>query len=104
MDAFREVLEACGLQDLGFEGDCFTWRNNQYTEAGFIRERLDRAVSNPEWRGMFLGARVVNGDPKHPDHRPVIIYTHSEDANLPNGGRGVSNLRRPGWRKGGVGR
>jgi hypothetical protein len=38
MDAFREVLEDCGLEDLGFEGDCFMWHNNQYTEEGFIKE------------------------------------------------------------------
>lgn len=82
MEAFREVLEDCRLKDLGFEGDCFTWRNNQFTEEGFVRERLDRAVSNAEWRGMFLGARVVNGDSRHSDHRPVIIHTHSE-ADIP---------------------
>ena len=27
MDRFRGVLEVCELQDLGFTGDVFTWRN-----------------------------------------------------------------------------
>lgn len=29
IDRFREAIEFCELQDLGFEGDVFTWRNHQ---------------------------------------------------------------------------
>ena len=28
MNAFRRTLEGCALDDLGFVGDPFTWRNN----------------------------------------------------------------------------
>jgi hypothetical protein len=38
-------------------------------------KRLDRAVSNPEWRMKFLLAHLINGDPYHSDHRRVIIDT-----------------------------
>jgi hypothetical protein len=41
----------------------------------YIRERLDRAVANDEWRIHFPGTRVINGDPRHSEHRPVIIVT-----------------------------
>ena len=36
MQAFRDVLDDCGLIDLGFTGEPFTWKR------GRIRERLDR--------------------------------------------------------------
>lgn len=75
MDEFRKALEEWWVEDLGFEGDIFTWRNNQFQEDGFIRERLDRAVANLEWRCLFPEAQVVNGDPRHSDHRPLIIQT-----------------------------
>ena len=73
MDQFREALEACELQDLGFFGDVFTWRNNNHRVEGYIRERLDQAVANSQWRGLFPAVRVFNGDPRHSDHRRVII-------------------------------
>lgn len=46
MDRFKEALEDCGLHDLGFTGDVFTWRNQQFRDDNYIRERLDRAVAN----------------------------------------------------------
>jgi ribonuclease HI len=73
MEHFRKVLEDCNLEDLGFEGDAFTWRNHHHKVEGYIKERLDRAVGNVEWRSMFPLVRVVNGDPRHSDHRPIIV-------------------------------
>lgn len=81
MEKFRETLEVCGLEDLGYEGDMFTWRNNNFTEEGFIRERLDRAVANKAWRELFPLARVLNGDQRHSDHRPIIIETCGQQHN-----------------------
>jgi hypothetical protein len=46
MDAFRRALEDANLEDLGFVGDAFTWRNNWHLAQGYVRERLDRAVAN----------------------------------------------------------
>jgi hypothetical protein len=63
MDSFRGALELCGVEDLGYEGDCFTWRNNNHQVEGYIRERLDRAVANHEWQEMFPHVRVINGNP-----------------------------------------
>lgn len=75
IDRFRCALEDCELSDIGFAGDIFTWRNNQFREADFVRERIDRAVANTAWRSKFSGMHVINGDPYHSDHRPVIIDT-----------------------------
>lgn len=63
------------MTDLGFEGDVFTWRNNNHNSESYIRERLDCAVANVEWRTWFPGLRVVNGEQHHSDHRPVVLTT-----------------------------
>lgn len=73
MQKFCSALEDCDLHDLGFIGDPYTWRNNHHIAARYIRERLDRAVANSAWRLIFPIVKVINGDPRHSDHRPIII-------------------------------
>ena len=46
MQKFREVLDECGLIDLGFIGKKFTWFKNY--PSGGLWERLDRAVSTAD--------------------------------------------------------
>lgn len=75
MDLFKEALEVCELTDLGFTGDPFTSRNNSHTGEHYVRERLDRAVADGDWRARFPAFKVTNGDPRHSDHRPVIVDT-----------------------------
>jgi exonuclease III len=41
MENFRMALVDCGLRDLGFKGDKFTWRNNSHDAKYYIKERLD---------------------------------------------------------------
>jgi hypothetical protein len=77
LDRFKEALEFCELEDLGFTGDIFTWRNKQTKGSTHIRERLDRAVANGGWRMAFPLVSVKNGDPYHSDHRPVVVVTES---------------------------
>jgi hypothetical protein len=81
MDKFREALEHCELHDLGFEGDAFTWRNNSHDGSKFIKERLDHAVATEAWCAIFPGARVINDDHRHSDHRSIILE-FEEDRNL----------------------
>jgi hypothetical protein len=73
MHKFQLALEDCGLVDLGYKGDTFTRRNRSHKKEKYIRERLDRAVANSAWRSLFSLVEVINGDPRHSDHRPVII-------------------------------
>lgn len=86
LDSFKHTLEDCDLSDLGFTGDVFTWRNHHHNSEDYIKERLDRAVANGEWRARFPCVSVHNGDPYHSDHRPVIIST--EKAERRRGGMG----------------
>jgi hypothetical protein len=78
IDLFRDALQHCELHDLGFEGDMFTWRNHNHVADDYIKEWLDRAMANDLWRRRFPGVRVINGDPRHSDHRPVIIDTEKQ--------------------------
>jgi endonuclease/exonuclease/phosphatase family metal-dependent hydrolase len=66
---FRQCLSECGLEDLGYIGDIFTWRR------GEIRERLDRAVGNERWSAMFPFAAVINKEHSRSDHRPIVVDT-----------------------------
>ena len=74
MDRFREALDDCALTDLGFVGDPFTWPNQSHTSDAYIRERLDRAVVDAAWCSRFPDFRVINGKPRHSDHRPIILW------------------------------
>jgi hypothetical protein len=69
MQAFRDTLVDCNLEDMGCSGDIFTWRR------GKIRERLDRAVCDPRWAAMFPLVGVVNEEFGKSDHRPILINT-----------------------------
>uniref|UniRef100_A0A8R7TP82 Endonuclease/exonuclease/phosphatase domain-containing protein n=1 Tax=Triticum urartu TaxID=4572 RepID=A0A8R7TP82_TRIUA len=73
MEGFRLALVDCGLKDLGFIGDKYTWRNHS-DASRYIKERLDRAVGSRSWCARFPHCKVVNGDPRHSDHRPVTIH------------------------------
>jgi hypothetical protein len=88
MDRFKETLEDYGLDDLGFVGDAFTWRNHIHTTEKYIKERLDRAVATVEWRMRFPAYKVMNVEPRHSDHRPVIVDTHGGVCKRKNSARG----------------
>jgi hypothetical protein len=67
MQNFRDALNVCNLEDMGDNGDIFTWRR------GRIRERLDRAVCNNRWGDMFPMAGALNENFSKSDHRPIIV-------------------------------
>jgi hypothetical protein len=53
--------------------------------ASFTKERLDRAAANSAWRCIFPLVRVANGDPRHSDHRPIIIDLGNKENSESNG-------------------
>jgi hypothetical protein len=69
MQAFRDVLSNCNLNDLGFVGEQFTWRR------GRIRERLDIALVNGFWLNMHPEASLFHKDYMRSDHRPILVNT-----------------------------
>jgi hypothetical protein len=78
MQAFRDALVDCDLEDLGFVGDRFTWRR------GRIRQRLDRAVANGAWVTMHPGA-VLNLEFIRSDHRPILLDTEYQEVPVQSG-------------------
>jgi hypothetical protein len=69
MNAFRDVLMECGLEDLGYSGDIFTWKR------GWIRERLDRVVVNGAWSVMHPTTGVQHLEYIKSEHRPILLET-----------------------------
>lgn len=86
MDAFQKTLEHCELEDLRYVGDPFTWWNNLRDVEGYTRETLDRAVVSVSWRVLFPLHKIVNGDPGHSDHMPLIAKVNAQ--NMANGAKG----------------
>lgn len=58
LDSFRELLNDCRLLDLPSHGCAYTWSNNRVGDA-LVKERLDRAVCNAEWRVSYPNAQVL---------------------------------------------
>ena len=71
MQAFRDVLDDCGLVDLGFSEPEFTWHSRRYGH--LIWERLDRGVANYDWLAKFLAALVRHLHCFSSDHRPIKL-------------------------------
>ncbi|KAL5804637.1 hypothetical protein ACOSQ3_031437 [Xanthoceras sorbifolium] len=84
---FREALDACCLQDLGFEGPMFTWCNGRGGDA-FVQERLDRCVCSRSWLSFFPGSHVQHLDFWKSDHRPILLHIAVQGLASPNVGSG----------------
>ena len=74
MTAFREALSDCLLQDLGYQGADFTWTNGR-KDAGLVRVRLDRIVSNEAWFQLFPTAINSHIPVASSDHMALLLDT-----------------------------
>nr|XP_025692428.1 uncharacterized protein LOC112794656 [Arachis hypogaea] len=68
---FSNCLFECGLQDIGFQGQPFTWQR------GSIRRRLDRYVANTSWVQRFNHAVVKHLPKLKSDHAPLLLDLRS---------------------------
>jgi hypothetical protein len=72
MEAFQNTLASCGLSDLGYKGPKFTWSNGREGD-DFTKERLDKAVANHSWCGLYPEAKVTVGTILWSDHSPIFF-------------------------------
>ena len=72
MDAFREALDNCQLEDLGFRGYQYTW-NNKWPGDVNTKQRLGRAMATTEWRVKFPRSIVTHLSSHASDHLPILL-------------------------------
>lgn len=70
--ALRQFMDQSGLIDLGSLGLPYTWTNCRHGQAN-IREKLDRGITNVEWRELFPRASVTNLPITSSDHAPLVV-------------------------------
>ncbi|KAK4263572.1 hypothetical protein QN277_028965 [Acacia crassicarpa] len=68
---FQRLLSDCNVMDLEFKGARFTWCNKR--PGTTVRERLDRALGNVEFREEFDHAMVFHIDPVGSNHHILVI-------------------------------
>ena len=71
-EEFRSCVQACGLEDVPFNGIFFTW-NNKQQGASRICSKIDCVLSNDSWQELFGEAEVIFGNEKIFDHSPAMI-------------------------------
>jgi hypothetical protein len=78
-DLFNETLNTCGLNDLGYYGDIFTWSNNQEEDHN-IKERLDRFCASTGWMARFPRHTNYHLMNHMSDHNPILLVfgTHHD--------------------------
>ena len=76
VEAFREALDCCHLQDLGFFGYPYTWSNKRPREAN-SKIRLDRGVANKEWMEKFQMSKLIHLPTHASDHLPIMLHVQT---------------------------
>ena len=79
IEGFREMVDVCGLHDLGYEGRRWTFEK-KVVGGSYCRVRLDRALSTPEWNSRFPFATVRNMIATSSDHGPILLQCNKEGA------------------------
>ncbi|KAL9674710.1 hypothetical protein QQ045_002909 [Rhodiola kirilowii] len=74
MRAFRETLMDCGLSDLGYKGNPFTFSNRR-SGAREMKARLDRMLANNAWRRVFPDAQVTHITATSSDHSMILLHS-----------------------------
>ncbi|KAL9675743.1 hypothetical protein QQ045_003949 [Rhodiola kirilowii] len=77
MRNFRQCLEDCGLMDVCFIGETFTYSNRRRGDYE-VKARLDRFVANCGWRTAFPQAVVKHGFVNSSDHCPIVLLVDGE--------------------------
>jgi hypothetical protein len=84
MAAFRDCLQLCDVNDLGFTGLPHTY-DNKRARRNNVRVRLDRAVADNSWRDIYSDSEVVHLVSPCSDHCPILLSLAREVPTAPRG-------------------
>ena len=62
------------LVEVNFQGNVFTWYNRSY-DGVWVKERLDRVITNVEWLYWYPNSVVVHESFRGSDHCPIILFS-----------------------------
>ncbi|KAK2656458.1 hypothetical protein Ddye_009510 [Dipteronia dyeriana] len=74
---FRETVDDCGLDDLGFTGPMFTWCNRRNRD-DMIQKRLDHFFSTKQWKMLITQFIVRHLNFWQSDHKPILMEIAQE--------------------------
>jgi hypothetical protein len=74
--------DSLGFINMRFVGNPFTWTNKRPARAN-VKERLDRALANADWRILFPNAKVKHFPIIKSDHAPILLLTQGDLNNYP---------------------
>jgi ribonuclease HI len=72
LSLFRSTIDSCQLQDLGYEGEIYTW-NNRQEDQQHIRARLDRFLASEGWIKSFPHYKNSHLTRYRSDHCPILL-------------------------------
>lgn len=72
MDAFRDALDVCGLTDVGYTGNDWTFER-KVAGGTFTHVRLDRCVANSDWMLSYPAATHEHKTTATSDHAALLL-------------------------------
>ena len=72
MSGFRDMLDVCGLADLGYKGNSWTFEK-RVAGGSFCRVRLDRALASLDWSSRYPDATLFHLVAAGSDHCPILL-------------------------------
>ncbi|XLR45110.1 hypothetical protein S83_029770 [Arachis hypogaea] len=72
---FKERMDECKLMDLWFIGNKYTWKGAARDGLERVFKRLDKALSNLDWRITFSEARIKVLPRINSDHHHLLART-----------------------------
>ena len=85
--SFRDIVDVCGLQDLGYQGTSWTYEM-KVAGGSYCRVRLDRALATADWCAHFPLATVRHLTSASSDHCPILLSWEEERRPPRPGGAG----------------
>ena len=77
---FINIIESCGLIDLGYSGQPFTWCNHRKGDAR-IWKRLDRGLVNDNWLRIMPNTSITHLPSGGSDHCPLLMEMKNDKEN-----------------------